>query len=172
MKHVIILFSLILILSCQKKDNQNLTNLSKPNLFENKLLNDQSKNDFDANKELIEKACMNYIEGLYQGDTIKIIKSVKPTLYKFGFWKNKPTGEYESDGNMTFDQVRQYAVNVLKKKKFAKSSAPKKVEVLSIMNHIAAAKITAWWGVDYILLSKDQDNWMIEQILWEGPLEN
>ena len=45
------------------------------------------------------------------------------------------------------------------------------VEVLNIGKTIAAAKVTAWWGIDYILLSKRGDVWMIEQVLWEGPLE-
>ena len=125
-----------------------------------------------TNEELVKKACMDYIEGFYQGDTLKIINSIKPTLHKFGFWKNDSTGKYENDGYMTFEQAKGYAKRVFERKRFAKPDAPKKVEVLDIMNHIAAAKVTAWWGYDYILLSKDENKWMIEQVLWEGPLEN
>ena len=55
------------------------------------------------------------------------------------------------------------------KKSFAKPDAPKKVEVLDIGNTIASAKLTAWWGIDYVLLSKQPDKWVIEQVLWEGP---
>ncbi|NNK81307.1 MAG: hypothetical protein HKO93_07400, partial [Flavobacteriales bacterium] len=55
---------------------------------------------------------------------------------------------------------------------FPDDAAPMEVEVLDVMNHIAAAKVTAWWGYDYILLSKEGDKWMIEQVLWEGPLNN
>jgi hypothetical protein len=62
-----------------------------------------------------------------------------------------------------------YAKNVLAKKNFAKSDSPKKVEVLDIGNTIASAKVTAWWGIDYVLLSKQGDKWVIEQVLWEGP---
>ena len=46
-----------------------------------------------------------------------------------------------------------------------------KIEVFNIMNSIAVAKVTAWWGVDFILLAKQNDQWMIEQVLWEGPLQ-
>ena len=42
-------------------------------------------------------------------------------------------------------------------------------EILDIGNHIASAKITAAWGVDYVLLSKEEGKWMIEQVIWEGP---
>ena len=123
-------------------------------------------------KQKVERACLDYIEGFYEGDTSKLIQSLKPSLYKFGYWKNKTSGIYEADEHMTFPEAIAYARNVYAKKKFAKVGSPKKVEVLDIMNTIAAAKVTAWWGVDYLLLSKQGDKWMIEQVLWEGPLQN
>lgn len=123
------------------------------------------------NRQNIERACLDYIEGFYEGDTLKLIRSIKPSLYKFGYWKNKTSGIYEPDEHMTFQQAIAYARRVYEKKKFAKEGSAKKVEVLDIMNTIASAKVTAWWGVDYVLLSKQGDKWMIEQVLWEGPLQ-
>ena len=73
---------------------------------------------------------------------------------------------------MTYRQALDYAKNVMEKKNFAKADAPKKVEVLDVMNTIASAKVTAWWGVDYILLGKQNGKWIIEQVLWEGPPAN
>jgi len=75
------------------------------------------------------------------------------------------------DEQMTYQEAIKYARNVYEKKKFAKEDSPKKVDVLDIINSIAAAKVTAWWGVDYVLLSKQNDTRMIEEVLWEGPLE-
>ena len=123
----------------------------------------------DYRKE-IERACLDYIEGFYEGDTTKLERSLKPTLNKFGYWKNKTTGSYEPDGQMTFRQAIDYAKRVAEKKNFAKEDSPKKVEILDVGNSIAAAKVTAWWGIDYILLSRQNDRWMIDQVLWEGPL--
>jgi hypothetical protein len=123
-------------------------------------------------KEKIERACLDYIEGFYEGDTSKLIRCLNPSLYKFGYWQDKKTGKYAPDGNMTWRQALDYAKRVYEKKNFAKAGAPKKVEVLDIMNTIAAAKVTAWWGVDYVLLAKQDDKWMIDQVLWEGPLKN
>ena len=120
-------------------------------------------------KEKVERACMNYIEGFYEGDSVKLITSLKPSLHKIGYWKNKNTGVYDFDGQMTYREALDYAKNVLTKKNFAKSDSPKKVEVLDIGNTIASAKVTAWWGIDYVLLSKQADKWVIEQVLWEGP---
>ena len=120
-------------------------------------------------KEKVERACLNYIEGFYEGDTTKLIASLKPSLHKIGYWKNKNTGVYDFDGQMTYREALDHAKNVMAKKSFAKADSPKKVEVLDIGNAIASAKVTAWWGIDYVLLSKQGDKWIIEQVLWEGP---
>lgn len=125
----------------------------------------------EADKKGVEKACMNYIEGFYEGDTSKLKASLQPTLNKFGFWKNDKTGKYDQRPHMSYDRALAYASNVLEKKDFPKADAPKKVEVLDVGNSIASAKVTAWWGIDYMLLSKRGDKWMIEQVLWEGPYE-
>ena len=120
-------------------------------------------------KEKVERACLNYIEGFYEGDTTKLVAALKPSLYKIGYWKNKNTGVYDFDGQMTYRDAMNYAKGVMDKKNFAKPDAPKKVEVLDIGNSIASAKVTASWGIDYILLSKQNGKWIIEQVLWEGP---
>lgn len=120
-------------------------------------------------KTKVERACLDYIEGFYEGDTLKLARSLKPSLYKFGYWRSNKTGLYEADGQMTFRQAIKYAENVKAKNNFAKADSPNKVEVLDVMDQIAAAKVTAWWGWDYILLAKQGDRWIIEQVLWQGP---
>ena len=76
-------------------------------------------------KEKVERACMNYIEGFYEGDTTKLIASLKPSLHKLGYWKNKNTGVYDFDGQMTYREALDYAKNV-GKKGFCKISFTKK----------------------------------------------
>jgi hypothetical protein len=125
----------------------------------------------ETDKEEVQSACMGYLEGFYEGDTVKLKNSIRPSLYKFGYWKSKDSGNYEAEGQMTYRQAIDYAKGVMEKKHFAKPDAPKQVEILDISNHLAAAKITAWWGTDYALLTKNDGKWMIEQVLWEGPLE-
>lgn len=124
-----------------------------------------------SDKEGVEKACMNYLEGFYEGDTDKLSASLQPSLNKFGFWKDKDSGNYKQVNHMSFEKALAFARNVKEKKEYPKPDAPKKVQVLDISNTIASAKVTAYWGVDYILLSKRGDKWMIEQVIWEGPLE-
>jgi hypothetical protein len=124
-----------------------------------------------TDKEGIEKACMNYIEGFYEGNASKLESCLQPTLNKFGFWKNKDTKIYDQVPHMSYEQALAFAKSVLEKKEFPKPDAPKEVLVLDIGKNIASAKVIAWWGIDYMLLSKRGDKWMIEQVLWEGPLE-
>ena len=122
-------------------------------------------------KKGVEKACMNYLDGFYEGNEAKLKESLSPQLFKFGYWKSKGAADYGKGEQMTYEQALAFARKVLAKKRFPKKSAPKKVEVLDVMNHIAAAKVTAWWGQDYILLVKKDDKWMIREVLWEGPLQ-
>jgi len=124
-----------------------------------------------SNKEGVKKACMNYLEGFYEGDESKLIASLQTSLNKFGFWKGKDSDNYRQVGHMSFEKALAFAKNVKDKKEFAADDAPKKVEILDIGSTIASAKVTAYWGIDYILLSKRGDKWMIEQVIWEGPLK-
>ncbi len=113
---------------------------------------------------------MDYIEGFYQGDSEILKRCLKENLYKFGFWKDEDTGDYGQPIYMSYEQALAYADRVKQKKEFPKPGSPKKVEVLDVMEKIAVAKVTAWWGSDFMLLSKNEEGWMIEQVIWEGPL--
>src|SRR5690606_42140986 len=95
-----------------------------------------------SDSTLVNRACLNYIEGFYNGDTSLLIASLSPELNKFGYWKIKETGEYNHAGKMSFEEAKNYARNVAEKKHFVSEKAPKKVELLDLGNTIAAAKVT------------------------------
>ena len=124
-----------------------------------------------TDKLKVERACLDYLEGFYEGDVTKLVRSLKPSLYKFGYGRNDETGEYEG-GQMTFDEALAYADNVKKTKNFAKADAPKEVVVFEVGERIASAKVTAFWGIDYLLLARQGDRWMIEQAIWEERQPN
>lgn len=119
----------------------------------------------------ITLACTNYLEGFYEGDTLKLKSCLQPELNKFGFWKDKDQTEYKQVNHMSFEQALAFAKDVKDNKKFPSKDAPKEVTILDVGDTIAAAKVKGWWGIDFILLSKRGDKWMIEQVLWEGPLK-
>lgn len=121
-----------------------------------------------GDSSLVRRAALDYLEGFYEGDTVKLQRSLSPTLYKYGYYKSK-TDEYIGEP-MTYAEAIAYAKRVLEKKRFAKPDAPKDVFVLDVQANIACVKIHAWWGLDYMLLAKKGDAWRIEQVLWQGPL--
>ena len=49
-------------------------------------------------------------------------------------------------------------------------NAPKEVTVFDVQEQIATAKLTAWWGTDYMHLAKYDGKWMIVNILWQTRL--
>lgn len=122
-----------------------------------------------SDRELVTKACMNYIEGFYEGNTNKLKASLQPGLHKFGFWKSKKTKAYSKPIPMTFEGALKFAKNVKDKKNFAKKGSPKKIKILDLLDKIAVVKVTAYWGTDYMHLSKQGNKWMIEQVIWQGP---
>jgi len=122
-----------------------------------------------ADTEAVKKASLNYIEGFYEGDDSKLRAGISPDLNKHGFWKSRKTGKYKPAGDFPFSKALAYAKDVREKKRFAKPNAKKKVEVLGISSKIAITKIIVNWGVDYMLLAKNDGKWMIRQVLWEGP---
>lgn len=124
-----------------------------------------------SDRDMVEQTCTDYINAFYTGDTSLINQSFKPSLHKLGYWQDDKSGKYGEPIYMTFEGAKKYANGVKEKKNFPSSEAPRKVEVLDVMSKIAAAKVTAWWGTDYILLSKTEDKWLIEQVIWQGPLQ-
>ena len=119
-------------------------------------------------KAEVEAAAFDYVEGFYQGDTSRIHRSILPEVNKYGYYRPKDKTEYDG-GPMSFKEMIAYVKRVKEKKRFPKPDAPKKVELLDVQDQTAAAKVTAWWGTDYLLLGKYDGKWMVVQILWQSP---
>ena len=125
----------------------------------------------ESDKTQIEATLNNYIDGFYKGDTITLKKAIKPRLYKFGYLRDKQTGVYKYYQHLSYDAALSLAQKLKDQGRTRSETRMRSVKVLEISNHIAAAKVTAAWGIDYVLLSKDNGKWMIEQVIWEGPFE-
>jgi hypothetical protein len=124
-----------------------------------------------SDKLQIETTLNNYIDAFYKGDTTKLKAAIKPRLNKFGYLKNKKSGDYEYYEHMSYDKAIAFVTKMKAEGSTRDEDKIRSVKVLDIGNHIASAKVTAIWGIDYVLLSKDDGKWMIEQVIWEGPLE-
>jgi hypothetical protein len=115
----------------------------------------------------VEAAVLDYVEGVYEADPDRIRRSVHPDLKKFGFARRSPDEEYRIIP-MTFDQLVELAGTYNADGKTIPPDAPKKIEILDVLDQTAAAKLTAAWGVDYFHLAKYDGRWQIVQILWQS----
>ena len=116
----------------------------------------------------VRAAVLDYVEGFYQGDSTRLVRSVRPDVVKYGFFVPRDSTRYQGEP-MSFAEMNAYANNVKRNNRPAPATAPKEIELLDVQDQTAAAKLTAWWGTDYLLLARYDDRWMIVQVLWQSP---
>jgi hypothetical protein len=120
-------------------------------------------------REAVRRAVLDYVEGFYEGDSTKLARSVRPEVYKYGFYKAQDSTRYRGM-QMTWPAFFNYARGIKQNNRQAPATAPKTIEIYDIQDQTASAKLTAFWGTDYLLLAKYDDKWMISHVLWQGPL--
>ena len=116
----------------------------------------------------VRRAVLDYLEGFYEGDTTKLVRSLRPELFKYGFWREKDSVAYAGE-KMTYAEALAYAVRFHAQKRTTPADAPREVVLLDVQDQTASAKVRAWWGTDYLLLAKYDGRWMILQVMWQGP---
>jgi hypothetical protein len=119
-------------------------------------------------KEEVTNAVKDYVDAFYYGDTSKIHRSISVNVVKYGYYIPKAKTIYEGEP-MSFKEMIDYAAGV--KKRGASPDVekfPKKIEVFDVLDQTASAKLTAWWGTDYLLLAKLNNRWMITHVLWQS----
>ncbi|HEY7395437.1 MAG TPA: nuclear transport factor 2 family protein [Gemmatimonadaceae bacterium] len=116
----------------------------------------------------VRRAALDYLEGFYEGDTAKLVRSLRPEMFKYGFWKEKDSTRYAGE-RMTYDEAIAYARRFKANKRTTPADAPREVLIFDVQDQTASAKVRAWWGTDYLLLGKYEGRWMISHILWQGP---
>ncbi len=123
-------------------------------------------NSYSQDLDKIKKAAQDYIEGFYEGDTTKIKRSIHPDLSKLGYGsKSKGSKEHI----MSYDRAISFAQDVANDPKWAApKDAVKKIEIMDAQDKIACVKLTLYWGIDYLLMVKNGDKWMISKVLWQS----
>ena len=119
-------------------------------------------------REAVRRAALDYLEGFYEGDSTKHIRSIRPEVFKYGFWIPRDSTKYTGQ-QMKWEEFHAFTRRVRERKNFAKSDAPKDVVIYEILDQIASAKVTAYWGVDYLLMARFDGKWMITHVLWQTP---
>lgn len=119
-----------------------------------------------AERAGVERAVLDYVEGFYEGDTLKLKRSVHPDVAKYGYYVPRDSSRYVGEA-MPFAEFLSYARGIRERNRQARPDAPKKVEIFDVLDQTASAKLTAWWGTDYLLLAKYDSRWMIRQVMWQ-----
>ena len=114
----------------------------------------------------VERAALDYLEGFYEGSEEKIRRGVHPEVLKFGFAMRD--GDYQRVP-MSFEQMIAFANDVKSSGRFPPADAPKRVELLDVLDQTAVAKVYAWWGSDYLSMARYDGEWKIVQVLWQSP---
>jgi hypothetical protein len=121
----------------------------------------------DQDRAGVERAALDYLEGFYEGDAAKIRSGVHPDVVKFGFFPSRSGDGYASEP-MSFDQMIEFANGVKERGNFAPEDAPKEVIILEVTDQIAAVKVVAWWGFDYLHLANYDGEWKVIHVIWQS----
>ena len=123
--------------------------------------------DQAADRAAVNRAVLDYVEGFYEGDSTKLVRSIRPEFFKTGWYWTRDSTRYQGS-RMTWEGAMDYVRGVKEKKRFAPPTAPKEITVFDVADQTAAAKLTASWGIDYLLLARYGDKWMISHVLWQS----
>jgi hypothetical protein len=116
----------------------------------------------------VRAAVLDYVEGFYTGDSTRLVRSVRPDVYKYGFYRHRDSTIYRGS-QMTWEGFHRYANGVKARGgRGAPPNAPKVIDIYEVLDQTASAKLTAWWGIDYLLLAKHDGRWMITHVLWQS----
>ncbi|MDF1504510.1 nuclear transport factor 2 family protein [Roseisolibacter sp. H3M3-2] len=122
-----------------------------------------------ADSAAVRQASVDYLDGFYEGDSTKHVRSIRPEVYKYGFGRSRDAAAYNPGQQMTWPQFHAFSARVKASGKAPDPKWPKKVEVMDVLDQTAATKVTAWWGTDYLLMGKFDGKWMITHVLWQSP---
>jgi len=114
----------------------------------------------------IERAVQNYVSALYDMKPELLDNSVSPQLKKVGYMPAQD-GSGLAESWMTFDELRELAGHLNKDGMFDPETSPREVTILGHNDLIAAVKLNAAWGIDYIHLTKFSGEWMIMNVIWQ-----
>lgn len=117
-------------------------------------------------REGVISSALDYINGFYEGDSTKHIRSIHPSVYKYGFARS---GTGYRGMQMTWPEFHAFTRDVRSRGPKRSPVTESAVQVLDIADQIAAVKVTAYWGIDYLLMGRIDGHWMITHVIWQTP---
>lgn len=127
------------------------------------ILTGQNNSDLKADSALITETALNYGDGWYSGDPVRMEKAIHPDLNKICPMVMPQTGK-------TFLMISSWSglVELVRAKAgFLEESKRKTaVKVLKINDNLACARLTSSQFNDYLEMVKFDDHWRIVNVLW------
>lgn len=117
----------------------------------------------------VRRAALDYLEGFYEGDSAKIVRSVRPDVRKIGYYNTTERRPTYASEEMPFAAMITYTNNFRKNGRSTPASAPREIIVGEVNDQTATAKVVAWWGIDYLHLARYDGKWMIVNVMWQSP---
>lgn len=131
------------------------------------LLPVSSADGLDTDREAVEAAVRDYVEGIYNVQPERIVRSVHPALTKRGSWRPEDSKEYRTASLMSYEQLVELAGSWNVDERQGKDLAYS-IEVQDVLDVTASAKLSAKWGIDYMHLMKTDGTWKIIHVLWQS----
>lgn len=126
--------------------------------------------DIENDKAAIKNATLDYLEGWYDGDALRMQRALHPEFFtKRGILIHPNTGEMATphlNAEMMIGYVKQGGG-----KSFPREKLKNEVLILDIYKNTASVKAISAQFVDYLHLAKFDGKWMIVNILWELKTE-
>ena len=129
----------------------------------------RSRAQSSADSAGVRRAALDYVEGFYEGDSTKHVRSVRSDVFKYGFWLPRDSTRYQGE-QMPWSEFLSYTRRMRSRGATTPATAPREIALLDVLDQTAAVKVTATWGIDYLLVGKYDGRWMISSVLWQsGP---
>ena len=124
-----------------------------------------AQTDSASDNEAIKKTALDYIEGWYTGDAVRMERALHPELAKRMISTDPKTGrsQFNHMGAMTLVQRTRDGIG----EKIPQDRQLKEVTILDHYNNAAVVKVVASDWIDYLQVAKFNGDWKIINVLWE-----
>ncbi len=118
-----------------------------------------------ADSAAIVATSLDYIEGWYTGDAVRMERAVHPDLAKRIVYSDTAANDESRLGDMTAEQLVAGAERGIGRNTPADEQRTD-VTILDIYENMAAVRVDAGAWVDYLQIARWNGGWVIINVLW------
>ena len=120
--------------------------------------------DSEKEKDAIEAVAMDYIDGFFSGDPVRMERGIHPEINKVTVNTNPKTGKsfFSKMGSGMLIELTAAKVGLRDQDK-----RDIKINILDVMDGLASVEVISATLYDYLHLAKINGNWKIVNVLWE-----